>query len=259
MSVYADAPRCASCGSLHRLDLPCWRGDYSARITRQVLARYGRMCWLCGEPGSRTADHVVPRSAGGGDDLGNLRPAHRGCNSARGNTPAPGHAAALVVVTGPPGAGKTTHVHERAVPGDVVVDLDALTGALSAPGAGDPHHAPEHVRRVAQRARAAAIQAAYRLPSGPTVWVIHTAPDAAQRADYLAHGAVFHEVDPGRDVVLAQATAAGRPADHLAVIERHYRSGDGQRRTETPAIDGGQAPPPPPASTSRRFTERNHA
>jgi hypothetical protein len=253
--TYADAPRCPSCGSLHRVDVPCWRGTYSANRTRACLARYGRTCWLCGLPGARTADHVVPRSAGGGDDLGNLRPAHRGCNSARGNTPAPGRAASLVVVTGPPGSGKTTHVREHAVGGDVVIDLDALVEALSPPGAGDPHHAPDHVRRVAQRARSAAIQAAYRLPAGLTVWVIHTAPDPEQRADYLGHGATFRAIDPGHDVTLAQAIAAGRPPEHLAVIERHYRAPDGHRRTEAPAIDGG-TPPPPPASASRRFTER---
>jgi 5-methylcytosine-specific restriction endonuclease McrA len=31
-------------------------------------------------------DHRVPRSKGGGWELGNLLPAHHGCNSARGNT-----------------------------------------------------------------------------------------------------------------------------------------------------------------------------
>lgn len=39
-------------------------------------------CWK--SPWSWTADHIVPRSKGGAL-LGELRPAHRGCNSARGN------------------------------------------------------------------------------------------------------------------------------------------------------------------------------
>jgi 5-methylcytosine-specific restriction endonuclease McrA len=32
-------------------------------------------------------DHLIPRSKGGGNDMGNLRPAHQRCNSRRGNRP----------------------------------------------------------------------------------------------------------------------------------------------------------------------------
>ncbi|WP_280516431.1 HNH endonuclease [Actinomyces succiniciruminis] len=42
------------------------------------------MCWICGRPGADTADHVVPAALGGGDELENLRPAHRSCNASRG-------------------------------------------------------------------------------------------------------------------------------------------------------------------------------
>ena len=53
-----------------------------------VVSTYGDSCWLCGTPGADSIDHVVPRAAGGGDDLANLRPAHRRCNSRRGVRPA---------------------------------------------------------------------------------------------------------------------------------------------------------------------------
>jgi 5-methylcytosine-specific restriction endonuclease McrA len=57
-------------------------------------------CWICngdkgpinywakaGEPSSFTADHVAPTSLGGDKvRLENLKPAHHGCNSSRGNT-----------------------------------------------------------------------------------------------------------------------------------------------------------------------------
>jgi 5-methylcytosine-specific restriction endonuclease McrA len=43
------------------------------------------MCHLCGTDGATTADHRIPRSKGGTDTLANLRPAHHGCNSARGD------------------------------------------------------------------------------------------------------------------------------------------------------------------------------
>lgn len=44
----------------------------------------GGVCHLCGEPGADTLDHVVPLSRGGSNGVGNLRPAHRGCNSRKG-------------------------------------------------------------------------------------------------------------------------------------------------------------------------------
>ena len=52
------------------------------------------ICWICGEwidlrldyrdPASWTADHVIPIAEGGDLDYGELRPAHRACNSRRG-------------------------------------------------------------------------------------------------------------------------------------------------------------------------------
>jgi 5-methylcytosine-specific restriction endonuclease McrA len=61
-----------------------WSGRYRQEWTRRVLAHYGRRCHLCGQPGATTADHLTPRSQGGLDSLGNLRPAHHVCNSMRG-------------------------------------------------------------------------------------------------------------------------------------------------------------------------------
>lgn len=48
----------------------------------------GRLCWICHEligKGQGTRDHVVPLSRGGTNEWSNLRPAHRRCNSGRGN------------------------------------------------------------------------------------------------------------------------------------------------------------------------------
>lgn len=61
-------------------------GGRSARSwVAAVLATHGRTCHLCGRPGATTGDHVVPRSLGGEHTVENGRPAHLGCNSARGN------------------------------------------------------------------------------------------------------------------------------------------------------------------------------
>lgn len=66
-------------------------------VTR-LMARDVGNCAICGSQLNRklrdhdhplyvTFDHIVPRSRGGGNELGNLRLAHSSCNSARGNDP----------------------------------------------------------------------------------------------------------------------------------------------------------------------------
>ena len=64
-----------------------WGGNHALRKRRQVLEVYGNICWLCKQPipGLPRADHVLPRSKGGTDDIENLRPAHLRCNISRGN------------------------------------------------------------------------------------------------------------------------------------------------------------------------------
>lgn len=67
----------------------------SARI-RAITDRDGWDCWLCGRPVNpysvlrhrASADHVLPRSMGGGNELSNLRLAHQSCNGYRSGTKA---------------------------------------------------------------------------------------------------------------------------------------------------------------------------
>jgi len=83
----ANGSRCPSCARAHdqtRRPSPRQRGygpEYRRR--RAQLLATDDTCWLCGKPGADTADHVIPVSQGGAD--GPLRPAHKRCNSARGN------------------------------------------------------------------------------------------------------------------------------------------------------------------------------
>jgi len=52
------------------------------------MATYGWTCHWCKLPiklGEQSADHLLPRSKGGSNDISNLRPAHRRCNYSRGN------------------------------------------------------------------------------------------------------------------------------------------------------------------------------
>lgn len=72
------------------------------RKTGETLARWGRTCHLCGTPGATTADHLIPRSKGGTDDVeANLRPAHHSCNSVRGDRDLPTWFAAHPIATRP--------------------------------------------------------------------------------------------------------------------------------------------------------------
>jgi 5-methylcytosine-specific restriction endonuclease McrA len=61
------------------------------RANRAAILAGATICHLCGEPprpnDPLVADHVVPRSKGGHDGPGNLRPAHDSCNQRRGNQP----------------------------------------------------------------------------------------------------------------------------------------------------------------------------
>lgn len=88
------------------------------------------MCHLCGHPGSDSIDHVVPLARGGTEDPGNLRPAHHDapcltcglkCNRIKSDKLMPDVNRRVVLICGPPGAGKTTYAHAL---GLHVYDLD---------------------------------------------------------------------------------------------------------------------------------------
>lgn len=45
-------------------------------LRKRVFSTYGDICWLCGQEGADTIDHLVMVSQGGSNTLENLRPAH---------------------------------------------------------------------------------------------------------------------------------------------------------------------------------------
>lgn len=121
----------------------------------------------------------------------------------------------LRVVTGPPCAGKTTHVQSHRRDGELVVDLDALAEAL---GAKTGHQATGEVKRAALAARRAAIE--HAIGSGASAWVIHSQPTTEDRERYARQGADFVDLDPGLDEVLSRAK--WRPEGTDAAIRRWY-------------------------------------
>ena len=105
--------KCASCGDdiglgrdpvtnrLRRTDTRLcdgckpWRLRDTGHSIDAIAERTKGLCGICGnaidmsarypDPKSRSVDHIIPRSLGGGDELENLRIAHLSCNSRRGN------------------------------------------------------------------------------------------------------------------------------------------------------------------------------
>jgi 5-methylcytosine-specific restriction endonuclease McrA len=62
-------------------------GGYRAdQLSRAVVEAKGRTCHLFGQPilGRVSADHIIPVSLGGTDDVSNLAPSHLKCNVKRG-------------------------------------------------------------------------------------------------------------------------------------------------------------------------------
>lgn len=87
-----NGSRCPSCSQQREVKRDRQRGSSTARgygyrwqqVSAYVIKRDGGVCYLCGRPGADTADHVTPKARGGADEPGNLRAAHRACNSAKG-------------------------------------------------------------------------------------------------------------------------------------------------------------------------------
>ena len=52
------------------------RGRALQTLRKRVFSTYGDICWLCGQEGADTIDHLVMVSQGGSNTIENLRPAH---------------------------------------------------------------------------------------------------------------------------------------------------------------------------------------
>lgn len=55
------------------------------RRRAEVLARNGGLCVICNRAPATTIDHVVPRSRGGSNEIGNWQGACYPCNQDKGN------------------------------------------------------------------------------------------------------------------------------------------------------------------------------
>ncbi|MFF3891385.1 AAA family ATPase [Streptomyces sp. NPDC001914] len=128
----------------------------------------------------------------------------------------------LIVVTGPPAAGKSSWIDAHAKASDIVIDLDRITRALTGPGAPSWNQDPLQLR-VAHRARYAAMREAFELRDKTDVYLIHTMPTAKWLARYKRMDAKVIAVDPGRTIVM-QRIEAMRDPEMKRVATRWYRS-----------------------------------
>jgi 5-methylcytosine-specific restriction endonuclease McrA len=62
-------------------------GNFTAREWRQLKADYCDLCAYCNQKRPLTADHVVPLIAGGSNNIDNIVPACKSCNSSKQDTP----------------------------------------------------------------------------------------------------------------------------------------------------------------------------
>lgn len=202
-------------------------GTENQKLTRAVIDYYGPVCWL-NLPGctrrATTKDHVIPVNLGGDDSMENLRPACNKCNGKRQDLAISGadpHGISVVVVTGPPAAGKSSYVRENAKPKDIVIDLDRIASAFMPGDVSDRHGYPPHIRNIAIGARKAAMHRALRTRYPCTVWLIHAVPARDQLQQYARLRYRVVTLDPGRAEVEARVRKL-RPHDSLQGVARWY-------------------------------------
>lgn len=126
----------------------------------------------------------------------------------------------LIVVTGPPAAGKSSWIRAHAKPQDIVIDLDLMALAMAGPGA-DHHAHGDVLMKVVHRARFAALNEAYQHLDKVDVYIIHTQPSAKAMAKYKRLDARIVTVDPGRAVVMRRIETMRQPGMR-AVATRWY-------------------------------------
>lgn len=208
-----------------------WEGGSTRRwraLRSMILLRDGHVCQvpkgagICGERATHV-DHIRSLADGGDKwDPTNLRAACAPCNLSRGTAQrAAGPTVPVHVLIGPPGAGKTQHVLERAHERDVVLDLDRIADAISIRTQG--HAYGPHVRHVAIGMRAAGIRRAVALAAGSCqVWIIHAVPAVGQLRQYVEDGWRVTVVDPGPEIVRARIQSSDRLARHLDAADAWY-------------------------------------
>lgn len=103
----------------------------------RILKRDDYLCQICAKSGVWTkatdVDHITPKSRGGGDEDSNLQSLCKRCHRKKTRLerhfpmsaikPKPPN---VILVCGPPGAGKTSYCHKHATDKSIIIDLDDI-------------------------------------------------------------------------------------------------------------------------------------
>ena len=148
-------------------------------------------------------DHIVPKKYGGTDAVDNLQALCKSCHSRKTRGESGGRGVInlgrstipVTIVAGPPGAGKTSYVAERAKWGDLIVDVDALYHALSGLAW---YEKPEVLLPFVCEARDAVLARLSRESEVRHAWIITAQADKDKLyslRDTLGAGLIVLEVD----------------------------------------------------------------
>lgn len=219
--------RAISLDTAHSVDRDAWTkapevkrkltGRPWRRLRDRIMQRDKHLCQPCLRAGSITqaeqVDHVTPISRGGTDAESNLQAICGPCHEAKtvgeaGDGAASTHPAWLpkpacrvVLVTGPPGAGKSWYCQQHAKPGDTVIDLDECFKAVCGVHG---HEADRQHLGAALRLRNKQIANLASKRDG-TAYVIVGAPSAQEVEWWCDKLKAEHVlVDPGRESIRAR-------------------------------------------------------
>lgn len=205
------------------------------RLEREPLCRHCAVKGLV--TASTVPDHIIPIKEGGDDVDSNIQCLCDQCHAiktafeaAQGNA-ASNHpnwlrpsAIPLTIVCGPPCAGKTTYIQDRATPADIVIDLDQIAQAIS-PGYRHWQGMLEPgLLNKSIRVRNEMLGSLSRLTSGKA-WFIVAAPTQAERTWWKTQldGDVVL-LDPGPAECKRRAVQRGTPKAAKGVDEWHSKS-----------------------------------
>lgn len=136
----------------------------------------------------------------------------------------------LTVITGPPCAGKSTYATQQALPGDIIIDFDAIARALGSPVG---HGHDSHITQTASAAWSAAIREALKRLGRHSTWIIDSKPSTWRTGEYDRAGARYVRLHAGTAELHRRADEAGRPAAWHARIDQFTAGTDPQPRTVT--------------------------
>lgn len=123
--------------------------------------------------------------------------------------------AKIILVTGPPCAGKTTYVQQVKADRDLVIDYDAIAVALGSP---DSHAHPKSLVPYIIKARTTLLDRIAQRQPTTNVWIIACTPTQAERT--LAHDTVV--LATAATLCKERAAQLDRPATWPRLIDEWH-------------------------------------